>query len=195
MTETAQTTSLSSSPIPADDPNQNRRSPIPTALASGMSPSLAALTRFLVSGADTVGRYCLIDMLVPDGAGPPAHRHDFEEMFTVLEGELEFFFRGQANGPRRVHRQHPGERPPPVQEHVGQDGPYALHVHAGRTRRVLHGGRHRGRKPGVPPPRPTPEVRAEKLGLLKTLLPKYRLRWRAILRADERQTIRVATAD
>jgi quercetin dioxygenase-like cupin family protein len=48
----------------------------------------------LVSGAQTAGRYCLVDMLVPDGSGPPPHRHDFEEMFTLLEGELEFTFRG-----------------------------------------------------------------------------------------------------
>ena len=50
----------------------------------------------LVSGNQTEGRYCLIDMLVPDGSGPPLHRHSFEEMFTLLEGELEFIFRGQT---------------------------------------------------------------------------------------------------
>jgi len=50
----------------------------------------------LVSGKQTEGRYCLIDMLVPDGSGPPLHRHSFEEMFTLLEGELEFTFRGQT---------------------------------------------------------------------------------------------------
>jgi quercetin dioxygenase-like cupin family protein len=50
----------------------------------------------LVSGKQTEGRYCLIDMLVPDGSGPPSHRHSFEEMFTLLEGELEFTFRGQT---------------------------------------------------------------------------------------------------
>jgi quercetin dioxygenase-like cupin family protein len=50
----------------------------------------------LLSGAETGGRYCLIDMLVPDGSGPPPHRHDFEEMFTLLEGELEFTFRGET---------------------------------------------------------------------------------------------------
>jgi quercetin dioxygenase-like cupin family protein len=48
----------------------------------------------LVTGAQTAGRYCLIDMHVPDGGGPPLHRHDFEEMFTILEGEIEFIFRG-----------------------------------------------------------------------------------------------------
>ena len=50
----------------------------------------------LVSGDQTAGRYCLIDMMVPDGSGPPLHRHDFEEMFTLLEGELEFTFRGET---------------------------------------------------------------------------------------------------
>ena len=34
-------------------------------------------------------------MLVPQGGGPPPHRHDFEEMFTVLEGEIEVTFRGE----------------------------------------------------------------------------------------------------
>ena len=41
----------------------------------------------LLNGADTGGRYCLIDMHVPPGGGPPPHRHDFEEMFSVLDGE------------------------------------------------------------------------------------------------------------
>jgi quercetin dioxygenase-like cupin family protein len=50
----------------------------------------------LLSGKQTEGRYCLIDMLVPDGGGPPPHRHDFEEMFTLLGGELEFTFRGET---------------------------------------------------------------------------------------------------
>ncbi len=40
----------------------------------------------VVTGEETGGRYCLIDMLVPSGGGPPPHRHDFEEMFTILEG-------------------------------------------------------------------------------------------------------------
>jgi quercetin dioxygenase-like cupin family protein len=51
----------------------------------------------LLSGGDTAGRYCLIDMLVPPGAGPGPHRHDFEEMFTLLEGEIEFTFRGEKS--------------------------------------------------------------------------------------------------
>ena len=50
----------------------------------------------LVTGEQTAGRYCLTDMLVPSGGGPPPHRHDFEEMFTILDGEIEFTFRGEV---------------------------------------------------------------------------------------------------
>ncbi|MGW7545811.1 cupin domain-containing protein [Streptomyces sp. NPDC054770] len=51
----------------------------------------------LVTGEQTNGRYCLIDMHVPDGGGPPSHRHDFEEMFTILEGEVGLTFRGEKH--------------------------------------------------------------------------------------------------
>lgn len=50
----------------------------------------------LLTGADTNGRYALIDMNVPAGGGPPPHRHDFEEMFHVTEGEIEVTFRGRT---------------------------------------------------------------------------------------------------
>ena len=49
----------------------------------------------LLTGEDTAGRYTLIDMHIPPGGGPPPHRHDFEEMFTMLEGECAFTFRDQ----------------------------------------------------------------------------------------------------
>jgi quercetin dioxygenase-like cupin family protein len=49
----------------------------------------------LLTGRDTKGRYCLIDMHIPPGGGPPPHRHDFEESFTILDGEIEATFRGR----------------------------------------------------------------------------------------------------
>lgn len=49
----------------------------------------------LLTGEATNGRYCLIDMYVPPGGGPPPHRHDFEESFTVLEGEIGVAVRGE----------------------------------------------------------------------------------------------------
>ena len=50
-----------------------------------------------VAGRDTNGRFCVIDMHVPPGGGPPPHRHDFEETFILLGGEVEVTFRGQKS--------------------------------------------------------------------------------------------------
>lgn len=46
----------------------------------------------LVTAEQTAGRYA---MLIPPGGGPPAHRHDFEEQFHLLDGEIEVTFRGE----------------------------------------------------------------------------------------------------
>lgn len=54
----------------------------------------------LITGEQTSGRYALIDMFVPPGGGPPPHRHDFEEMFHVLDGEVEVLFRGAKSTAR-----------------------------------------------------------------------------------------------
>jgi quercetin dioxygenase-like cupin family protein len=54
----------------------------------------------LIAGQDTAGKYTLIDMHVPPGGGPPPHRHDFEEMFTVLDGEVQMTFRGETRAVR-----------------------------------------------------------------------------------------------
>ncbi|MET7484555.1 cupin domain-containing protein [Streptomyces sp. NPDC005538] len=48
-------------------------------------------------------------MRVPDGGVPPQHRHDFKEMFTILEGETEFTFRGETHRMGRIHDQHIGD--------------------------------------------------------------------------------------
>jgi quercetin dioxygenase-like cupin family protein len=88
--------SAPSPPIPTDDLSRK------LTVADPDSPTVRHVAvagdaySILLSGAETAGRYCLIDMLVPDGGGPPPHRHDFEEMFTLLEGELELTFRGQT---------------------------------------------------------------------------------------------------
>lgn len=50
-----------------------------------------------VAGKDTGDRFCVIDMHVPPGGGPGPHRHDFEETFILLEGELEVTFRGKKS--------------------------------------------------------------------------------------------------
>jgi len=84
-----------SSTIPPDDLQRNLALARPN--EDQTSPHLGIVGdtyTILLTGRDTAGRYCLIDMFVPPGGGPPPHRHDFEEMFTVLEGEIEVTFRG-----------------------------------------------------------------------------------------------------
>ena len=101
---------------PPDDPTRE------LTLADPEDPALVHLAvvgdtyTFLVTGTDTAGRYALIDMLIPPAGGPPPHRHDFEEMFHVLEGEIEVTLREAtstaaagvtvnipANAPHRFH--------------------------------------------------------------------------------------------
>jgi quercetin dioxygenase-like cupin family protein len=70
----------------------------------------------LLTGEDTAGRFCLIDMFIPPEGGPGPHRHDFEETFIVLDGEMDATFRGKkttiragetvnipANAPHHFH--------------------------------------------------------------------------------------------
>ena len=47
--------------------------------------------RILISGKQTEGAYAVIDMLVPPGGGPGPHAHaDIQELFYVVDGEIEF---------------------------------------------------------------------------------------------------------
>jgi quercetin dioxygenase-like cupin family protein len=87
---------MSDAAIPADDPNRKLTVAEPDTPTVRHVAVVGDTYSILVSGAETAGRYCLIDMVVPAGGGPPRHRHDFEEMFTLLEGELEFTFRGKT---------------------------------------------------------------------------------------------------
>lgn len=89
-------------PIPADDLTRQL-----TLARSDTDETLTHLAvvgdtyTIVVPGEQTAGRYTLIEMLIPPGGGPPPHRHDFEEMFTILEGELELTFRGETTTARR----------------------------------------------------------------------------------------------
>jgi quercetin dioxygenase-like cupin family protein len=81
--------------IPPDDLNRH------LAVAGSDDPNVPHIGlvgntyTILLTGKDTAGHYCLIDMHIPPGGGPPPHRHDFEESFTVLEGEIDATFRGE----------------------------------------------------------------------------------------------------
>ncbi len=114
-------------------------------------------------------------MLVPDGGGPPAHRHDFEEMFTLLEGEWQFTFRDEmkiAVAGTTVN--------------IPANAPHAFKNISGRPARMLCMFLPAGQEEfflqvGVPvagrtapPPRPSAEEMAEKVALINSLLSKCR---------------------
>lgn len=51
--------------------------------------------KVILSGEQTGGSHAVIEMLVPPGGGPGPHAHkDFQEMFYVMEGEVEFKMEG-----------------------------------------------------------------------------------------------------
>lgn len=83
-------------PIPQDDPQRQLAVVRPGSDGDLRHIALAGdVYTVLLSGEQTAGQYSLIDMRVPPGGGPPPHRHDFEEMFTLVEGQIQFTFRGE----------------------------------------------------------------------------------------------------
>ena len=69
-------------PIPRDDPKRtltladaDRDQTLPHI---GLVGDTYTVT---LSGKDTNGRFCVIDMHIPPNGGPAPHRHDFEETF------------------------------------------------------------------------------------------------------------------
>ena len=80
----------------------------------------------LLTSKDTAGRFSLIDMYVPPGGGPPPHRHDFEETFRLLEGQLDFIFRGAKQTARA------GET-----VHIPANAPHQFHNSSTQPARML----------------------------------------------------------
>ena len=89
---------MAATPSPRPDDDRSRALTVASADAADARPVAVAGGAYtvLVTGSQTAGRYSLIDMLVPPGGGPPLHRHDFEEAFVVLDGEIELTFRGET---------------------------------------------------------------------------------------------------
>jgi len=105
--------------VPPDNPKRNLTLAQPDNLPDiGLVGDTYTIT---VTGEETDGRFCVIDMHIPPGGGPPPHRHDFEETFILLEGEMEATFRGKrsiaragetlhipANAPHQFHNSSAG---------------------------------------------------------------------------------------
>ena len=128
-----------------------------------------------VAGEETDGRFCVIDMYIPPGGGPPPHRHDFEETFILLEGEMEATFRGNksivlagdtlhipANAPHQFHNAFAG----PVRllcicSPAGQEK-FFMEVGVPVATRTTH------------PPKLNEKEQAAFIEKVKALAPKYR---------------------
>ena len=163
-------------PIPADDPY--RKLTIARADQDRELPHVGVVGdtyTMLLTGKETNGRYCLIDMFVPPGGGPPPHRHDFEESFTLLEGEILATFRGSQVAVRA------GET-----IHIPANAPHFFVNHGSIPARMLcicspAGLEEMFLEVGVPvATRTTPPARLDlpaeeaKLAKMAALMPKYR---------------------
>jgi len=160
-------------PIPPDDPTR--------ALTHANSETLPHLGvvgdtyTILLAGKDTAGRFALIDMHIPTGGGPPPHRHDFEETFSLLSGEIQFTFRGQTMTVRS------GET-----IHIPANAPHQFHNSSSAPARLLcicspAGQENMFLEIGVPvatrtapPPPPDPATQAAFQAGAEALAAKYR---------------------
>jgi quercetin dioxygenase-like cupin family protein len=129
----------------------------------------------LLGGKDTAGKFCLIDMHVPPGGGPPPHRHDFEETFVVLEGEIAATFRGVKSTARAGQTLH-----------IPANAPHQFHNASGQNARLLCicapagqeeffeqvGARVATRT--TPPPKPDEKAEQELRAKAAALAPKYK---------------------
>jgi quercetin dioxygenase-like cupin family protein len=129
----------------------------------------------LLSGDDTDGRYCLIDMLVPSGGGPPPHRHDFEESFTVVEGEIETTFRGKKSVVRAGQTVNIPANAPHSFTNASKESARLLCIcsPAGQEELFLAIGVRLATRT-APPPKPDEAAEAKMKTKIAALLPKYR---------------------
>jgi len=114
-------------------------------------------------------------MHIPPGGGPPPHRHDFEESFILLEGEIEATFRGVKSVVRE------GET-----VHVPANAPHRFQNTSSRAARLLCICSPSGQEEffaavGVPvatrttaPPKLDQAAQAEFKAKAEALAPKYR---------------------
>jgi quercetin dioxygenase-like cupin family protein len=163
-------------PVPSDDTGRQSKLARPNADERRPHIGLVGDTyTVLLSGEDTDGRYCLIDMHVPQGGGPPPHRHDFEETFTVLAGEIQATFRGNKIVVRA------GET-----LHIPANAPHSFIKESNQPARLLCTCAPAGQEDffaqvGVsvagrttPPPKPDEAAQAEFMKKAKDLAPQYR---------------------
>ena len=168
------TTTLSPAPTPIPPDNLKRN------LTLGQPDNLPHLGvvgdtyTITVTGEHTDGRFCVIDMHIPPEGGPPPHRHDFEETFILLEGEMEATFRGKksivragdtlnipANAPHQFHN----TSTEPVRL-------LCICSPAGQEKFFMEIGVPVATRT-TPPPKPSEKEKAAFMEKVKALAPKY----------------------
>jgi quercetin dioxygenase-like cupin family protein len=175
MADTSSVKSKSASALPPDDLARiiaRARADNPDVPHIGLVGDTYSI---LLSGKDTGGRLCLIDMHIPPGGGPPPHRHDFEESFIILEGQIEATFRGTksttiagetihipANAPHQFHNaSHEAARLLCICSPAGQEE-FFVQVGVPVATRT------------TPPPKPDEKSRAGFKAKAEALAPKYK---------------------
>ena len=161
------------SALPADDLKRTLKLAQPEKLPHiGLVGDTYTVT---VSGEDTNGRFCVVDMHIPPGGGPGLHRHDFEETFILMEGEVEATFRGEKSTVRA------GET-----LHIPANAPHKFHNASSRPVRLICICSPAGQEKffaelGVPVASrttPPPELNEKQMGEFiekaKMLAPQYR---------------------
>jgi quercetin dioxygenase-like cupin family protein len=161
--------------IPPDDPTRS----LTLACAEDKNVTHIGLVgdtyTILLAGKDTAERFCLIDMHIPPGGGPPPHRHDFEETFILLEGEMEATFRGVKSIVKAGETVNiPANAP--HQFHNASDQPVRLLcicAPAGQEKFFAEVGVPVATRT-TPPPKLDPAAQAEFRAKAEALAPKYR---------------------
>src|SRR5580704_12804665 len=114
-------------------------------------------------------------MHIPPGGGPPPHRHDFEETFIVLDGEMEATFRGMKSTVKA------GET-----IHIPANAPHQFHNASDQPVRLLCICSPAGQENffaevcvpvatrTTPPPKLDPKEQAAFIDKVKALAPRYR---------------------
>jgi quercetin dioxygenase-like cupin family protein len=72
---------------------------VPTIVKSGERRPLNVLgmpLTMLCEASETNGNWSLFEEEVPLGMGPPAHRHDWDEAYYILDGEISFTIDGET---------------------------------------------------------------------------------------------------
>jgi uncharacterized cupin superfamily protein len=114
-------------------------------------------------------------MHVPPGGGPPPHRHDFEESFTILEGEIEATFRGKKSIVRAGETVNIPANAPHSFTNASKQPARLLCIcsPAGQEELFLAVGVPVATRT-TPPPKPNPADQSAMMTKIMALLPKYR---------------------